>query len=60
MVENEPTPRCRLRQVEVKLRLPGREAHSKLLEVLGPGNLAATHQQVSNGLCKMSSGSQHI
>lgn len=32
-------------QVEVKLRLPGAEAHQKLEQLLAPGRVA-THQQV--------------
>lgn len=32
-------------QVEVKLRLPGADAHSKLEQLLAPGRVA-THQQV--------------
>lgn len=34
-----------LHQVEVKLRLPGPEAHQKLEQLLAPGRVA-THQQV--------------
>lgn len=33
-------------QVEVKLRLPGPEAHQKLEQLLAPGRVA-THQQVT-------------
>lgn len=34
-------------QVEVKLRLPGAEAHKQLADLLAPGHVA-THQQVSS------------